>query len=164
MNQFLLQSELSLNKAGYLIGKKEMPVNNESYVEAQSKAHFIVSLANAIKGKNFKAGKIDNLDSIIAEVRAAIGNSNQTYGTAPVKPTSAVNDEMVKFALDFDKFKTEESKFGKFNEFMNQFNAINDVESVGDYFSEGVVKLKAIYTIAQITEAVQSNIDVLAGC
>ena len=163
MNQFLTQSELSLNKAGYLIGKKDMPVSNDGYVAAQNKAHFIVSLASAIKGKNFKTGKVDNLQSIIAEVQKSINNTNQVYGTAPVKPTSSVNDEMVKFALDFDKFKGEEAKYSQLQEFMNQFNAINDVESVGSYFQEAIVKLNKLYTIAEIMEAVQSNIDTLAG-
>jgi hypothetical protein len=45
---------------------------------------------------------------------------------------------------------------------MNQFNKINDVEQVGDYFSEGLVKLNKIYTIEEILAAVKIQVEKLA--
>ncbi len=42
---------------------------------------------------------------------------------------------------------------------MQTFNAINGVQSVGDYFSEGLVKLNKIYTIEEILAAIQINIE-----
>ena len=160
--QFLKSSELALNPAGYLISKENnKPVNHTDFVKAQQAAEYIVKLADAIKGKTFTCGKLDNLDAIKAAVKAAINNTNQVYGTAPSKPkgelTSKLADEAMAF-LDFDKSK---SKFAQINAAMQSFNAIKAVEEVGDYFSEGVVKLANVYTISQIEAAVSETIEIL---
>lgn len=160
--EFLKLSELSLNSANYLIGKSGKPVNHLAFVEQQAKAHYVVSLAAATKGKVFKCGKLDDLDAIKAEVKAAIGNTTRSYVEAPKKPTSKVNDEMVEFALNFAKFEDEKGKVEQINLFMQEFNAISDVESVGDYFSEGVVKVAKLYTIDEILKAVKANIEILS--
>ena len=138
--EFLKLSELSLNSANYLIGKSGKPVNHLAFVEQQAKAHYVVSLAAATKGKVFKCGKLDDLDAIKAEVKAAIGN----------------------IALNFAKFEDEKGKVEQINLFMQEFNAISDVESVGDYFSEGVVKVAKLYTIDEILKAVKANIEILS--
>ena len=65
--------------------------------------------------------------------------------------------------LYFDKYEDEKITTDKVNEFMNEFNVINDVETVGDYFSEGVVKLNKIYTVADILAAVKSNVAKLGS-
>jgi hypothetical protein len=39
---------------------------------------------------------------------------------------------------------------------MQAFNAINAVETTGDYFSEGLVKLTNIYTIAEVKAAMEA--------
>lgn len=161
--EFLTQKQLKLNSAGYLVSaESKKPVAHSEYVQQQKNAEYIVKLAAAIEGKTFKASKVDNLEAIKAEVRAAMSNSTQSYVDAPKKPTSKVNDEMVEFALNFAKFGEEEVQVKKINEFMQQFNCINDVETVGEYFSEGVVKLTKIYTIAEILEAVKANVKTLA--
>lgn len=163
MNTFLKLNNLSLNPAGYLIDKKsEKPVNHPAFVEQQAKAHYIVLLAEAIKGKTFKASKLDDLEAIKAQVKASISNNTRSYVAEPKKPTSKVNDEMVEFALNFAKFEDEKGKVAQVNNFMQQFNAIQDVESVGDYFSEGVTKVSKLYTISEILAAVQTNVDVLS--
>ena len=116
----------------------------------------------AVQGKTFKAGKLDDLEAIKASVRASMTNDTKSYVEDPTKPVSKVNDEMVEFALNFAKYEDVKEQNKQINTFMNQFNSINDVESVGDYFSEGVVKLAKIYTVAEILEAVKSNISVLS--
>jgi len=159
--EFLKQSELSLNPANYLVANGK-PVNHTAFVMQQRNAEYIVKLAEAVKGKTFKASKLDDLQAIKAQVKASLNQDKREYVGAPVKPTSKVNDEMVEFALNFAKFEDEKGKVAQINEFMQQFNAIQDVESVGDYFSEGVVKLNKLYTIAEILEAVKTNVEVLA--
>lgn len=161
--EFLKLNDLALNPANYLIGKKsEKPVTHAAFVAQQQSAHYIVSLADAIKGKTFKASKTDNLDAIKAEVRAAIAaKATKEYVAAPTKPVSKVNDEMVQFALDFANFKTDESKAKELNKIMAEFDAIDGVESVGDYFSEGLVKLNKIYSTAEILAAVKATAEVL---
>jgi hypothetical protein len=161
MNSFLKLSELSLNPANYLVSADGKPVNHAEFVNQQRAAEYIVKLAAATAGKTFKTGKVDNLDAIKASVRAAIADTNQSYVTAPAKPVSEVNDAMVKYALDFVNYETAKEGASKVNEFMQQFNKINDVESVGEYFTEGVVKLNKIYTISEILSAVQSTIELL---
>ena len=160
--EFLKMSEISLNAAGYLISKtSKKPVTHPEFVKQQQAAHYIVSLAEAIKDKNFTPGKVDNLEVIKAEVRAAINNSTQSYVDAPAKPISKVNEELVKYALDFCNYEETKEEVAKINLLMNEYNVINDVEQVGEYFSEGVVKLKALYSIKTILAAVKITTDKL---
>lgn len=162
--QFLKSSELSLNPANYLINKKTgnpvAPINAQFIIQQQN-AEYIVKLADAIKDKTFSVGKIDDLEAIKASVRASMFNDTKTYVESPKKPVSKVNDELVKFALDFDKYNDEKTKTDKINEFMQSFNSIKDVEEVGEYFSESVVKLSKIYTIKEILAAVEIHVEKL---
>jgi len=162
--EFLKTSELSLNAAGYLTikktGKPVAPIN-PAFVTQQKNAEYIVKLADAIAGKTFSAGKLDDLEAIKASVKASMYDETKTYVAAPSKPVSKVNDELVKFALDFDKYNDDKTKTDKINEFMQQFNAISDVETVGDYFTEGVVKLSRIYSIGSILNAVEIHVEKL---
>lgn len=158
--QFLKSTDLSLNPAKYLVAN-DKPVTHAAFVEQQRRAEYIVRLSEAITGKTFKAGKLDNLEEIKAAVRKAMNGSATTYVDAPKKPTSPVKEELTKFALDFHNYEGEKARTEQINNFMQQFNAINDVEMVGDYFSEGVVKLSRIYTTAEILAAVTNTISIL---
>lgn len=160
--EFLTAKQLELNAAGYLISKdSKKPVNHVDYVKQQKSAEYIVKFAEAIKDKNFTASKVDNLQAIKASVIAAINDTAKSYVSAPSKPTSKVQDELVKYALDFVNYEDSKVETSKMNEIMNEFNKIDDVESVGDYFTEGVVKLNAIYSIKQILAAVKITADKL---
>lgn len=161
--EFLELKDLELNKAGYLVSKQsKKPVTHTAFVEEQKKAEFTVKLAEAIKGKTFKCGKVDDLDKIKSEVLAAINAKNvREFVTSPVKPTSKVNDEMVKYALDFVEYNEKKSEVEKTNAIMAEFSSIDGVETNGDYFSEGLVKLNYIYTCAEILAAVQATAEVL---
>jgi hypothetical protein len=161
--EFLTKKSIELNKAGYLVSKEsKKPVFHSEFVRQQQSADYIVRLASAIKDKNFTPNAVDSIEAIKAEVRNSIYSAAVVkYVDEPAKLTSKVNDELVQFALDFVKFEENKSKSDKVNEFMQQFNSINDVETVGEYFSEGLVKLNKIYTIAEILEAVQINVEKL---
>lgn len=160
--EFLTSKELSLNPANYLINTKTgKPVTHEAFIKQQRDAEYIVKLAAAISGKTFTHGKLDNLEAIKAEVRASMTSTKVNYVDAPEKPVSKVNDELVKFALDFASFEGEKEKANKINEFMNQFNDIKSIEEIGDYFSESVVKLAKIYTVAEILAAVRVHVEKL---
>jgi len=158
---FLKLSEVTLNPAGYLVATEaNKPVNHKEFVEQQKRAHYVCLLAEAIKDKNFKACKVDDLDAITKQVQAEIDSTSvMSYVTAPTKPISAVNEELVKFALDFASYEDVKVQTEKINTFMQTFNAVRGVEEVGDYFSEGLVKLSKIYSIAEILEAVKINIE-----
>lgn len=154
--EFLKLSELSLNPAGYLVSEgSKKPVNHPLFVSQQEQAEYVVKLAEAVKDKNFTDSKVDNLEEIKAAVLASLNDSSKKYISEPTKPTSKTNDELVQFALDFDKYNEQSHTSNKINTFMQQFNKIDDVETVGEYFTEGVVKLRKIYTIAEILSAVK---------
>jgi len=160
--EFLTAKQLELNAAGYLISKdSKKPVTHVDFVKQQQSAEYIVKFAEAIKDKNFTVSEVDNLQEIKASVMAAINDTAKSYVSEPAKPTSKVKDELVKYALDFVNYEDSKVEVSKINEIMNEFNKIDDVESVGDYFSEGVVKLNAIYSIKQILAAVKITAEKL---
>jgi len=162
--EFLTSKDLSLNAANYLISSSsKKPVAHLEFVKQQQAAEYLVKLAEAIKDKTFTASKVDSLAAIKAEVLRSINEANVVqYATAPAEPTSALLDELVKYATDFDSYHDTKVSVSKINEFMNQFNKINDVEQVGDYFFEGLVKLNKIYTIEEILAAVKIQVEKLA--
>lgn len=161
--QFLKSNQLELNPAGYLVSKVDgKPVNHPLFVMQQRAAEYTVKLAEAIKDKNFKQGNVDNLEAIKQEVLISISNaSTRNYVSEPKEPVSKVQDELTKHALDFVKFLEKKEETSKVNSLMNQFNKIDDVENVGDYFEEGLVKLNEIYTIKQILAAIKITVDKL---
>lgn len=161
MNEFLKSSELTLNPANYLISATtNKPVIHKEFVEQQKRAHYVCSLAIAIKDKNFKPCQVDDLDAITRQVQAELDASDVTnYVAAPEKPTSKVQEELVQFALDFASYGDKKEQTDKINTFMQTFNAINNAEQFGEYFTEGLVKLNKIYSISEILEAVKINID-----
>ena len=159
--QFLTLKDLQLNAAGYLVSKTDKkPVTHSAFVAQQSAADYIVRLSQAIEGKTFKAAKVDNLEAIKASVRAAMADTNHKYVATPSKPTSKVNDELVRFALEFDAYNDKKGQVDTINNFMQQFNTINDVQTVGEYFSEGVVKT-TLHDIPTILAAVTACVELL---
>ena len=64
MKQFLNTSELQLFKGGYLANADSKPVFHKEFVELQQKAHYIVTFANAAKGKDFTGKKGDSLEDL----------------------------------------------------------------------------------------------------
>lgn len=162
--EFLTKKQLELNAAGYLVSKdSKKPVTHVDFVNQQKTAEYVVKLSEALVGKTFKTGKLDDLEAIKRAVKASMTNDTRSYVEDPTKPVSKVNDEMVEFALNFAKYEDIKEQNKQINTFMNQFNSINDVETVGDYFSEGVVKLAKIYTVAEILGAVKANVATLGN-
>lgn len=161
--EFLTNKQIKLNAAGYLVSaESKQPITHKAFVEQQKSAEYLVKLSTAIKDCNFKEGKVDSLESIKQEVRNAINAANTTsYLSEPTEPKSKVQDELLKFALDFDKFHDDKDRVQTINRIMQQFNSINDVETVGEYFEQGLVKLSKIYTIAEILEAATIQVDKL---
>jgi hypothetical protein len=161
--EFLKRSEIELNSANYLVSKVTgNPVTHAEFVGQQKAAEYMVKLAAAVRGKNFKPGKVDNLQAIKNEVMKSITQSQTIqYVEGPAQPKSKVQDEVVKYALDFAAFQGKKDSIENINKVMNNYNKINDVETVGEYFTEGLVKLNKIYTIDEILDAVNESIDKL---
>lgn len=161
--QLLTLSEVSINKAGYLVSNEgNKPVTHAAFVSEQKQAEYVVKLSKALVGKTFTPSNVDNLEAIKKSVLDSINaDAKVSYVDAPAKPTNSVNDELVQFALDFVNYEGDKSKAEKVNNFMQQFNTISAISEVGDYFNEGLVKLNKIYSIAEILEAVKLTVDKL---
>ena len=160
--EFLKNTDLVLNAAGYLTIKKSgKPINHNEFVNQQRKAEYVVKLAAATAGKTFKCGKVDDLEAIKSAVLSAMLDTAKKYVDEPTKPKSKVNDELIQFALDFANYEDIKGEVSLVNEFMQLFNKIDDVEKVGDYFEEGVVKLNELYSIDTILKAVKATVAIL---
>ena len=157
--EFLTSKELGLNPAGYLINKTtNKPVDHKDFVAQQHAAEYIVKLAIAIKDKNFTVSNVDSLEKIKVAVMASINAKNvKEYVAVPKEPTSKVVDELTKYAMDFVSFEDNKEEAAAINKLMDAFSSIEAIESVGDYFSEGLTKLNAIYSIKEILAAVKIN-------
>lgn len=155
--EFLKMSELTLNPANYLISKvSNKPVTHISFVNQQQSAEYIVRLSQAVKGKNFSTGPIDNLQEIKAKVLEEMNSASvKNYVSEPTKPTSKVQDELTEYALNFAKYLENKESSDKINMIMQEYNTISAIEEVGDYFQEGLVRMNKIYTIEEILAAVK---------
>lgn len=151
--EFLKSEDLVLNPAGYLVSKDNKPVYNKAYVDAQVEAHLFVSIANACKGKVFKVEAAAVFSDIVDSVKKEINASaTHEYEKAPKKKKSIL-DEIAEAGLAFVEFESEVDAASKVNMLMKGFDSIRKVESVGEYFSEGVQELKKIYSIKEILTA-----------
>ena len=161
--ELLELKNLEVNKAGYLVSKlTKKPVTHAKFVEQQKQAEYIVKLSIAIMDKTFTCGKVDNLAEIKAAVLTAINSKNtKEYVAVPAKPKSKANDELVQFALDFVNYEESKAQVENINKLMAEFDVIDAVENVGDYFEQGLCKLNEIYDIKTILAAVQINAEKL---
>jgi len=162
MNHFLKSNNVKLNAAGYLVtsDKAEKPVTHPAFVAEQEAAHYMVMLAKAIEGKTFKVANADDFAAIEAAVLKSINEAKvEEYVKAPAKPAMEITNKLTAEAEAFINHGQDVSKANQINAVMNQFNTIKSIEEVGDYFTEGLVKLKAIYTIAEIQSAVEARIS-----
>jgi len=161
--EFLTLKDLKLNPAGYLISATtNKPVTNTGFIRAQEAAAYACELASAIKDKNFKINQVDDLERIKKEVKELILNKKETtFFELPEKPKSKVNEELVEYALKFVDFQNESDKVNQLNKMMEPFKEINEVETIGDYFVEGLVKLHKLYTIEDIKKALEITVNKL---
>lgn len=159
--QFLTKEKAQLVN-GYLSNGSEMnPVTNQEFVDAQRHAEYIVTYAQMAKGRNFKTSKVDSLDDLKRDVLAALATKEVKFVTAPTKVDQPLTEQLKNEALNFVNFQTDTAKTAKVNAFLQQFNVINEFETIGLFFEQGIVKLNRIYTIAEVIAAVSETIDLI---
>lgn len=155
--EFIKKSDLKLENGGYLFNSKGEPVSNEQFVNAQRRAHYLVKLAEATKGKDYVGKKADSfVDTVNSVVKAINSEEVVEYVGKVSEPKMELKDKLAEEALAWIKFDKDSSKAKRVNEAMQQFNVIKQFEDFGCFFSSGVVKLDAIYTIDQILKAVET--------
>ena len=160
--EFLKLVDVKLNEAGYLVSvKTDKPVNNEAFVDAQNEAHLFVSIANECKGKKFKAAEVSVFASIVDKVKKSLSEEAvYEYETAPKKPDLSIADKIAAEGVAFAEFEGKQSKASKVNKLLAQFEAIRKTEQVGEYFVEGVVNLKKLYSIDDLVTAAKIIVDI----
>lgn len=160
--KFLKLVDVKLNEAGYLVSvKTDKPVNNEAFVNAQNEAHLFVSIANECKGKKFKADEVSVFSSIVDKVKKSLSEEAvYEYEAAPKKPTNSILDKIAAAGVEFTEFEGKQDKTAKLNKLMVQFEAIRKTEQVGEYFEEGVVNLKKLYSIDDLVTAAKIIVDI----
>jgi len=160
--KFLTSGEVFVVK-GYLSenGSKVAPVSNKAFVDAQKHAEYIITFAEKAKGKDFVGKKADSLADLKEEVRKELTKSDVKYLSEPKKVAKRLHDQLAEEALAFIKYDKTLDKVNQVNNFLQQFNTIQEFEEVGLFFEEDIVKLGKIYTIDEIVKAVESTIDLL---
>ena len=160
--EFLKLTDVKLNEAGYLVSvKTDKPVNNEAFVRAQNEAHLFVSIANECKGKKFKADTVSVFASIVDKVKKSLSEEAvYEYETAPKKPDLSIADKIAAEGVAFTEFEGKQSRASKVNKLLAQFEAIRKTEQVGEYFEEGVVNLKKLYSIDDLVTAARIIVDI----
>jgi len=163
MSTFLKNNELQLINGGYLSDSQGNPVFNEAFVKAQQHAEYIVTFATLAKGKDFKGKQADTLSSLKAEVQQYINDQRPTvFIEKPKDVKRPVSESLAKEALAFINFQETSNKVDKVNNFLQQFTVLHDFETFGLFFTQGIVKLNKIYTVAEIKQAVTEVIDLIA--
>ena len=141
---------------GYLVNTKNEPVSNAEFISAQVRAHYIVSLAEATKGKDYIGKKADSFLKTVDEVVESINSVKAVKYVGDVEePTMKLKDQLAQEALSWIKYDKDSSAAKRIDSAMQQFNIIKDFEDFGLFFSSGVEKVSKIYTIEDILEAVK---------
>ena len=159
---FVKNGELNLVNGGYVtFGEKQTPVYNENFMAVQKHAEWVVTFAEKAKGKDFVGKAADSLDAVKTEVKKALSKSDVEYVKSPKKVIGELTDKLQAEAMAFINFNKESSKADKINKFLQSFNALNEFETFGMYFTEDICKLPKIYTMKEVIAATKEVIDIL---
>lgn len=161
MRTFVKKEELQLLNGGYLSDKDNNPVYNQSFVEIQKHAEYIVAFAKLAKSKDFKGKTPYSLEQLKLDVETSLSNKSISYISSPEPITREITDKLREEALNFISYQSNLSKVEKINKFLQQFNLLKEFEEFGLFFEQDIVKLNKIYTIDEITEAVSEVVDLL---
>lgn len=161
MKQFLKKEQVQLVNGGYLSNNEEKPVFNQAFVDAQKRAEYIVTFAEMAKDKDFVGKKADSLEDLQKAVAKALEAKKTKFVEGPEAPEKSLTKKLADEALAFMTYEKDVNKADKINNFLSEFEVINEFESFGLFFEEDIVKLNKIYTMQEIVDAVKATIDLL---
>lgn len=166
--KFLKQEELELKNGGYLYSTKGKSVYNKEFVDLQKEASFIFKLYEINEKNNHRLVRNRPIKGILTKEQMlekaselAFKETAIEFITIPEEPNSSLKDQLKSEALEFIHHDEEVELITRVNKYMQRFNILVDFESHGLFFEKGQSKLNKIYTIAEITEAVQSVVHLL---
>ena len=160
MKTFLTQDKVELKNGNHLFNG-ENPVTNAEFVKAQQAAEYVIKFAELAKGKSFKDVKAYNLGQLRMEVMEALSQKDEVFVQKPTAVDQPLTKQLAEEALSFINFKENSTKIDQINAFMQQFKVLREFEEVGLFFSQDIVKLNKIYTLAEVLNAVTETIDLL---
>ena len=160
MKTFLTQDKVELKNGNHLFNG-ENPVTNAEFVKAQQAAEYVIKFAELAKGKSFKDVKAYSLAQLRMEVMESLAQKDEVFVQKPTAVDQPLTKQLAEEALSFINFKENSTKIDQINEFMQQFRVLQDFETVGLFFDQGIVKLNRIYTVKEVLEAVSSTIELL---
>lgn len=154
--KFLKKGELAVVNGGYLVEKgTEFPMFHKDFVKLQQEAHYLVNLANTVRATDFEVKEPVTFESVVARVKNKLNDESRQFVGKPEAPARKITDTLAKEALGWMSFKKDESKAEKINRIMQKFNTLAEFEEFGLYFSfDNIVKLKELYSLEQIIEAI----------
>ena len=152
--KFLTKAELELKNGGYLTSKDGDAVNHPEFVKLQQEAHYLVNLANTVRATNFEVKEPITFEQVVAKVTEQLNDEKRVYVKEPKEVKQDLTDKLAKEALAWVGFQTSKTKTEKLNRILQKYNVIAEFEEFGLFFSQGIVKLKELYTLDQIIEAV----------
>lgn len=163
MKNFLKAGELELKNGGYLVSTVTgEAVYNQEFVLMQEHAHYLVTFAKHAKGKNFEGKKADTISDVINAVQAELATKTIQFVETSTIKTGELTNKLRKEALAFINNTENNTKVDKINKFLQSFTKLQEFEDFGLFFTEDVVKLNKIYTVAEIVKTVTSVIDLVA--
>lgn len=162
MKNFLNSSKVVV-KNGYLSvdGAEMSPIFHKGFVDAQLRAEYVVTFAKLAKGKDFVGKKADSLEDLKAKVLGELAKKDTSYVSAPKKVVRKITKGLADEAFAFMQFKEDTTKVEKINKFLQEFNIVNEFETVGLFFEQDIVKIEKIYTMKEIVAAVTETVNLL---
>jgi hypothetical protein len=156
-NLFVKNGGLTTVNGGYLVVNdgKDTPVFHQEFVTLQQEAAYLVTLAEKTKGVDFKGKKATTFAEVVESVRKEMATKARTYVSVPTEVAQPLTNQLKDEALAWLSYQKDGSKAEKVNRIMQKFNVIAEFEEFGLYFNtDKIVKLDALYSLDQITEAV----------
>lgn len=152
--RFLTKEQVELKNGGYLTSKDGVAVNHDEFVKLQTEAHYLVNLANTVRATDFTVKEPITFEQVVEKVKAQLNDEKRVYVQKPAEVKRKLTDQLAEEALAWVGFQKDQTKAEKLNRILQKFNVIAEFEEFGLYFSDGIVKLKELYTLEQIIEAV----------
>ena len=164
MSEFKKKGDVKLINGGYLVdNKSEAPVANGEFISAQREAHYLVTLASKMKGKNFKGVAADDINALIAETKTELyATKIEEFIATPKAPSRKITRQLEEEALSFISHREEVELSEGINNRLQDFKVVNEFENFGLFFTKGIVKLDKIYTMGEITEAAKVVYSVIS--
>lgn len=155
MSKFKKSTDVVLANGGYVSDSSSKdPMTNVEFVKAQQEAHFLVTLAERMKGKTFTSTQGENFSALASEIRDELNSTKTTeFVKTPKAPSQKITDSLAKEALAFMEHVEESEVTNRINDKLQAFAIVNEFEEFGLFFKSGIVKLEKIYTMEEITKA-----------